>query len=228
MTSTRTRAWIVACFALGALASVWHLRGAGAKPEPASPVAAPSEAVDATIRPGCQDDGEVVARAARVEAMRKEAESLLVANEHARFRPPKDLPARFGGRAIEETLHRSIRAAGVDAEILGTDCSEYPCLTMARTRSAADLQKIKDEFFDQPAYGADIKQLTRARSADPREYRFGATVYQDTDPRLGELFAAFTRRIGVARLGPGSVRPDAPPLPPDTIGSERAVAAANR
>jgi len=225
MTGARTRAWVAAGFALGALAAVWTLGRGRSRPTTASASASASRASEsAPIRPVCADDEEVAARAARVEQLSKEAESLFVANAHAHFRAPKDLPARFSGKAIEETLFRSILAAGVDAEVLGTDCSEYPCVTTARTRSAEDLQKIKDRFFEQPAYASDIKQLSRARSDDPREQRFGATVYQDTDPRIGELFAAFTRRLGVARLGPGSLRPDAPPLPPDTIGSERAVA----
>jgi hypothetical protein len=227
-TRTRTRAWAAAGFALGALAGIWNLERARLKAEPPASAAAPSTNVGASIRAGCEEEAGVTARAARVAEMSKEAESLFVANTGAHFRPPQNLPARFSGNAIEEALHRSILAAGVAAEILGTDCSEYPCVTTARTRSAADLQAIKDHFFDQPAYASDIKQLAPARTDDPREHRFGATVYQDTDPRLGELFAALTRRLGVAPLGPGSRRPGAPPLPTDTIGSDRAVATLNR
>jgi len=225
MTPMRTRAFVAAGFALGALVALWNGGRARSKPEPVSMASAAPEAPGDSI-PGCKDDAEVVARAARVHEMKKEAESLFLANAQAHFRPPKDLPTRFDSRAIEETLHRSILAAGVDAEILGTDCSEYPCVTTARTRSADDLQKIKDQFFDQPAYGSDMKQLGRARSDSAREYRFGATIYQSTDPRQGEIFAAYTRRLGVARLGPGSLRPGADPFPPETIGAERAVAAA--
>ena len=78
----------------------------------------------------------------------------------------------------------------------------------------------RDRFFEQPSYGEDIKQLTRARAEDPREYRFGVTVYPASDPRLGEILAALGRRLGVARLGPGSRDPAAPPFAPDTLGAE--------
>jgi hypothetical protein len=226
MTRLRSRAWVARGFALGAVVAVWNLARARSTPAPASPALAARDAAGVEVRPGCKDDAEVAWRAARVQAMGKDVDALFLANTQAHFRPPKDLPPRFGGKAIEETLHQSILAAGVHAEILGTDCREYPCVTMARTRSAEDLQKIKDQFFDQPAYASDMKQLSRARSDTAREYRFAATVYQSTDPRQAEIFAAYTRRLGVARLGPGSLRPGANPFPPDTIGSDRAVAAA--
>jgi hypothetical protein len=215
---------VAAGFALGALVAVWSLGRAQPKRASEVSVSAAPEAAQAPTAGAA--DSEVTARAARVGQLSRQAESLFQANLLAHFQPPKDLPARFSGNAIEAALHSSIVAAGVDAEILGTDCSEYPCIAKGRTRSAADLQKIKDQFFDQPVYSADLKQLSRGRGDDPREYRFAATVYPSTDPRLGEIFASFTRRLGVARLGPGSLRPNAPPFPPDTLGSDRAMAAA--
>jgi hypothetical protein len=222
MTSVRTRAWVAVGFALGALVGVWNLGRAQSSPQRASltPLAAP-EAAAGPIPTDCKDDAEVAARATRVGAMSKEAEALFLANSQARFLPPKELPARFSGKAIEETLHRSILAAGVDAEILGTDCNEYPCVTTARARSTADVRKIKEQFFDQPTYAADIKQLSPARADDPKELRFGATIYQSTDQRPAELLAAFSRRLGVARVGPGSLRPGIPRFAPDTLGSDR-------
>jgi hypothetical protein len=224
MTRAHTTLWAAAGFALGGLVAGWNLGRGRDKPAPAIPVVAATQTERAA--PACAADVDVTTRATRVDALSKQADALFLANSQAHFHPPKDLPVRFSGKTIEGALHTSILAAGVDAEILGTDCSEYPCVTTGRTRSAADLQKIKDQFFDQPTYAADLKQLTRARADDPREYRFAATVYQSSDPRLGEIFAAFTRRLGVARLGPGSLRPDAPPFPPDTIGSDRALATA--
>ena len=225
---TRTRVWVAAGFTLGALVGVWNMSRARSAAQPVALASTPSEGAPASTARGCRDDTEVAAHAARVDELSKEAESLFFDNAQAHFRPPKDLPARFGGKAIEETLHRSILAAGVDAQILGTDCSEYPCVTTARARSAEDLQKIKHHFFDQPAYGSDIKQLARARADDARDYRFGATIYQSTDPRGGELFAALTRRLGFARLGPGSGNPGAAPRSLDTIGSDGAVATLNQ
>jgi hypothetical protein len=228
MTRARTAAWVAAGFALGGLAAAaWNLGRGRPEPAPAVTAAAAATETDRAAR-ACADDQEVMTRAARVDALSRQADALSLANAQAHFRPPADLPARFSGKAIEAALHTSILAAGVDAEILGTDCSEYPCVTTGRTRSAADLQKVKDQFFAQATYAADLKQLTRARADDPREYRFAATVYQSTDPRIGEIFAAFTRRLGVARLGPGSLHPGAPPFPPDTIGSDRALATASQ
>ena len=227
-TTTRTRlpGWVAVGLTLGALAGVWNLRRARGTGEPAPAASAQPEAAGtpANDRAGCRDDAEVAVRSARVEAMRKEAESLFYDNSQAHFRPPKDLPARFTGKAIEETLHRAILAAGVNAQILGTDCSEYPCVTRARAHSDEDLLKIKHQFFEQAAYGSDTKQLARSRTDDPEDYLFGATIYQSTDPRDGEIFAALSRRLGFARLGPGSRRPGAAPRPLDTIGSDHAVA----
>jgi hypothetical protein len=219
MITARTTAWLAAGFLAGALIGVWNLRRDRAPAAPPAAVAAETPAAVAGGPQGCVDAPEVAARAARVAQLAAEVERLRLDNALGHFHPPPDLPARFSGRSIERTLQSAFLAAGVDAEILGTDCDEYPCVTRARTRSAADLQAIKDHFFDQPAYGGDTKQLARARSDDPREYRFGATIYPSTDPRLGEIQAAFTRRLGLARLGPGSLRPDAPPFPRATIGS---------
>jgi hypothetical protein len=226
MTTTRIGSWVAVGLALGTLAGVWNLRRARGTGEPAAAAAAQPEATGAAANDpaGCQDDPAVAVRSARVEALRKEAESLFYDNSQAHFRPPKALPARFSGKAIEETLHNAILAAGVDAQILGTDCSEYPCVTRARARSDEDLLKIKHQFFDQPAYGSDTKQLARSRTDDPEDYLFGATIYQSTDPRDGEIFAALSRRLGFARLGPGSRHPGAAPRPLDTIGSVPAVA----
>jgi hypothetical protein len=222
MKPTRLGAWAVAGFALGALAAVWSFPRT--RSTPAATLPAAGEVAAAPLPSACRDDAEVATRTARVEALNKEAESLFAANTLAHFQPPKDLPGRFGGKMIAEALHQAILAAGVEAEILGTDCREYPCVTTARARSAEDMQKIKHQFFEQPAYGADMKQVVRTRTEDPREYRFGVTVYQSTDPRGEELYAALGRRLGFARLGPGARQPGADPLPPETIGSERAVA----
>jgi hypothetical protein len=92
-------------------------------------------------------------------------------------------------------------------------------VTTARVQSAEDLQKIKDRFFDQPVYATDTKQLARASGDGPTDYRFGATIYPATEPRQSEIFAALSRRLGIAGIGPGSTRPERHPLPPDTIGS---------
>jgi hypothetical protein len=80
------------------------------------------------------------------------------------------------------------------------------------------MKKIKDHFFDDRSYAGDMKQLIRARGEDRNEFRFGATSYPAADPRQGEIHAALTRRLGVARLGPGSRNPEASPFAPDTIG----------
>jgi hypothetical protein len=217
VTRARAAGLLALGFALGGTTALWNLGRArrGAEPEPS----ARAVVAVAAARPTCPDSPERAARAARVKELSSTSEALFQDNLHARFRQPENLPVRFSGRAIEEALHGAIAAAGVQAEILGTDCNEYPCMTTARTRSAADMQKIKDHFFDQPAYAGDIKQLGRARSDGPEEYRFGATIYPAGDARRGEIFAALTRRMGVARLGPGSMHPEVPPFAPDTLGA---------
>jgi len=220
MTNARAAALLSAGFAIGAAVAGFNLRRTASDPRPES--APPATAASERLRPACSDAPEVAARAQIVDRMAKEAEALLTANLEAHFLPPRNLPARFSGRAIEHTLKSSIDAARVKAELLGTDCSEYPCVTTARAHSAEDMQKIKDQFFEQAVYTGDIKQLARAKGDGPTDYRFGATIYPATDPRRDEIFAALTRRLGAARLGPGAPHPELPPFAPDTIGSNRA------
>jgi hypothetical protein len=220
MTIGRIATFTCAGFALGAALAGVGLRVRRLDPGSEAPLA---EALGrGRTRPGCIVAPEVAARAAIVDGMAKEAERLFAANLRAHFLPPGNLPDRFRGEAIEQTLRSAIRTAGIQAEVLGTDCREYPCVTTARVRSAEEMQKIKDQFFDQATYAGDMKQLARANADDPTEYRFGATIYPTSDPRQDEIFAALTRRLGVARLGPGSLRPEAPSHPPATIGASTA------
>ena len=223
MTARRVAAWLAVGFAVGGLAAAalnLRLGRVGVEPRAAAASAQAAEAA----RDQCVDPPEVFALARSVDQLGQRAETLYVANTLAHFQPPKDLPERFSGEAIERTLRQSVEAAGVKAEIVATDCSEYPCVTTALAASAEDMQKIKDQFFEQPTYAGDIKQLARARGAGPKEYRFGATIYQSTDPRRGELYAALRRRLGVARLGPGSMYPDAHPFPADTVNGRQVQA----
>jgi hypothetical protein len=226
MTNARAAALLAAGFAIGAAVAGFNLRGTAPDPRPESDP--PATAASEHLPPACSDAPELAARAQILDRMAKEAEALFTANLEAHFLPPRNLPARFGGREIEHTLKGSIDAAGVKAELLGTDCSEYPCVTTARAHSAEDLQKIKDQFFEQAAYVGDIKQLARAKADGPTDYRFGATIYPATDPRRGEIFAALTRRLGAARLGPGAPHPELPPFVPDTIGSNQAPPTATK
>jgi len=216
MTPRRAGAWAFVGFVVGGAIAGLNVRRAPGVDR--APAASDGDSDGRTPLP-CTDPPELATRAATVDRMHKEAETLFIANLQGHFLPPEGLPARFSGPAIERALQTAIVAAGVKAEALGTDCSEYPCLATARVHSEEEMQKIKDQFFDHPGYAADMKQLARARGAGPTEYRFGATAYPATDPRQGEIVAALDRRLGAARMGPGSPRPERHPLPPDTIGA---------
>jgi hypothetical protein len=123
---TGARAWALAAigFTIGGAIGGWRLHRNPADGRHA-PASSSFPADGDRDRPACAELPEVAARAVMVDTMGREAESLLAANLLAHFLPPKDLPARFSRGALEQALRTSIDAAGVQAEVLATDCSEY-------------------------------------------------------------------------------------------------------
>jgi hypothetical protein len=121
---------------------------------------------------------------------------LEAADAVARFLPPRDMPARFGGPAVGAAVETAIAASGVGGRVDEIDCSAFPCLVVAHYARGDLLGRLQRELNHNPQYSGDVA-LVMPVGDDPAGrggQLVGAIIFPRAEPRAAEILAAFKRR----------------------------------